>query len=163
MIQIKLEHLKLSFCTEVKDIGVQMHRHDQEQNQWIRCSLKNRRKTKLWSNNLWRHKQRKRTQGSRYIVEAKVKPSTKVQALIEAQLRAMEIKMCELNAATKRRHTIMDRVTFLKKGIHILDPKQFMWIQTKLNMIGMLKGWKIGRISMKKKTRLIKQGLFLCF
>jgi hypothetical protein len=40
----------------------------------------------------------------------------------------MEIKMCELDAATKRRHTIMDRVTFLEKGIRIPDPKQFMWI-----------------------------------
>jgi hypothetical protein len=38
-------------------------------------------------------------------------------------------------------------IHFLEKGICIPNPKQF---------IGMLKGWRIGRISVKKKTRLLK-------
>jgi hypothetical protein len=44
-----------------------------------------------------------------------------MQALIEAQLGAMEIKMCESNATVKRRGTIMDKITVLEKGICILD------------------------------------------
>jgi hypothetical protein len=31
----------------------------------------------------------------------------------------MEIVMCELDVATKRRHAIMDKVTFLERGICI--------------------------------------------
>ncbi len=70
-------------------------------------------------------------EGEDAVVEATIQPSTKVQALIETQLKVMEIERCKLDVAAKRRCTIMDRVTFLDKGICILDPKQFMWIQTK--------------------------------
>jgi len=62
------------------------------------------------------------------IVESKVQPSIKVQTLIEAQLKVMEIKMCELDVATKKRCTIMDKTTFLEKAIHIPNAKGFMWI-----------------------------------
>jgi hypothetical protein len=41
--------------------------------------------------------------------------------LIEAQLKAKEIEMHELNVAAKRKHAIMDKATFLDKGICILD------------------------------------------
>jgi len=57
------------------------------------------------------------------IVGTKVQPSTKVQILIKAQLKVMEIKMCELNVATKRRCTIMDKATLLEKVICILNVK----------------------------------------
>jgi hypothetical protein len=40
----------------------------------------------------------------------------------------MEIKMCELDVATKRRCTIMDKTTLLEKVIHIPNAKGFMWI-----------------------------------
>ncbi len=33
----------------------------------------------------------------------------------------------------KRRYTILDRNTFMEKGIKILDPKCFMWTQMKQN------------------------------
>jgi len=62
------------------------------------------------------------------IVESKVQPSIKVQTFTEAQLRVMEIKMCELDVATKRRCTIMDKTTLLEKAIHIPNVKGFMWI-----------------------------------
>jgi hypothetical protein len=57
------------------------------------------------------------------IVGTKIQPSTKVQTLIKAQLKVMEIKMCELNVATKRRRTIMDKATHLEKNICILNVK----------------------------------------
>jgi len=40
----------------------------------------------------------------------------------------MEIKMRELDVATKRRCTIMDKTTLLEKVIHIPNAKGFMWI-----------------------------------
>jgi hypothetical protein len=43
----------------------------------------------------------------------------------------MEMEQCEVEA--KRRHTILYKVTLLEKGIQILDPKRFMWTQTKQN------------------------------
>jgi hypothetical protein len=43
----------------------------------------------------------------------------------------MEIEMRESNVATKRKRAIMDRITFMEKGIHIPDLERFMWIQTK--------------------------------
>jgi hypothetical protein len=55
------------------------------------------------------------------VVMVEVQSSTEVQALIEAQLRAMEIKMCESNATAKRKCTIIDKTTLLEKDIHILD------------------------------------------
>jgi hypothetical protein len=42
----------------------------------------------------------------------------------------MEIDMTTLrDTNVRRRTTIMDRTTLLDKGIHILDPDIFMWIQ----------------------------------
>jgi hypothetical protein len=46
-----------------------------------------------------------------------------VQVSIEAQLKAMEINMNELDVVEKNRHTIMDITTFLYKGICISDLK----------------------------------------
>jgi hypothetical protein len=51
----------------------------------------------------------------------------------------------------------------LEKGIKILDlynSRGHRWNKTMTNM---LSGWRIGRILLRKKTRLLKQGLFLCF
>jgi hypothetical protein len=47
--------------------------------------------------------------------------------MAEAQRKAMEMEKHEVEAVAKRRHTILDRVTLLEKGIQILDPKRFMW------------------------------------
>ncbi len=38
-----------------------------------------------------------------------------------------------MEVITKRRCIILDRATFLEKGIKIPDPEQFMWTQTKQN------------------------------
>jgi hypothetical protein len=51
--------------------------------------------------------------------------------MVEAQQRAMEMEQCEAEA--KKIHTILDKVTFLEKGIKIPDPKRFMWTQMKQN------------------------------
>ncbi len=47
--------------------------------------------------------------------------------MAKAQRRAMEIEKCELENAMKNKRTILDIATCLEKGIHIPDPKQFMW------------------------------------
>jgi hypothetical protein len=39
----------------------------------------------------------------------------------------------EAQAVTKRRRVILDKITLLEKGIKILEPKWFMWTQTKQN------------------------------
>jgi hypothetical protein len=39
----------------------------------------------------------------------------------------MEMESRELEVVAKRRWAILDKVTFLEKGIEILDLKQFMW------------------------------------
>ncbi len=39
----------------------------------------------------------------------------------------------EAEAIVKRRRVILDRATLLEKVIKILDPKRFMWTQTKQN------------------------------
>jgi hypothetical protein len=52
MIYTKLEHLQLSFCVDIEEVGVQVIKQDQEIYQWILCTLKNKKKTKLWNNNL---------------------------------------------------------------------------------------------------------------
>jgi hypothetical protein len=43
----------------------------------------------------------------------------------------MEMEQREAKVIVKRRCAILDRVTFLEKGIKIPDPKHFMWTQTK--------------------------------
>ncbi len=51
----------------------------------------------------------------------------------------------EVKAVAKRRCAILDRTTLLKKGIKILDPKQFMWTQTKDNYdkhVERMENWK---------------------
>jgi hypothetical protein len=53
--------------------------------------------------------------------------------MVEAQRRAMEIERHESKIVAKRRCMILDRITFLKKGIKTPDPKQFMWTQMKQN------------------------------
>ncbi len=53
--------------------------------------------------------------------------------MIEAQRRLMEMEQHEMEVVVKRRCTFLDIVTFLEKGIKILDPKHFMWTQTKWN------------------------------
>jgi hypothetical protein len=75
----------------------------------------------------------------------------------------MEIKQREVEAIAKKRRAILDKVTCLEKGIKILDHERFMWTQTKHNYDKHVKQWRIGRILLQKKIRLLKQGLFLCF
>jgi len=64
--------------------------------------------------------------GEEDIVEARIRPSTKMHVLTETQLKAMEIEMCESDVATKKRHAIMDKATLMEEGIYILDPKRFI-------------------------------------
>ncbi len=45
----------------------------------------------------------------------------------------MEMEQCEAKAIAKRKHAISDKATLLEKGIKILNPKHFMWTQTKYN------------------------------
>jgi hypothetical protein len=45
----------------------------------------------------------------------------------------MEMEKHEVKGVMKKRCIILDRATFLEKGIKILDPKCFMWTQTKQN------------------------------
>jgi hypothetical protein len=45
----------------------------------------------------------------------------------------MEIQQCEVETVVKKRRAILDRTTFLEKGIQILDLQQFMWTQMKQN------------------------------
>jgi len=58
----------------------------------------------------------------------------------------MEIDMVAPRVAdVKRRATMLDRATLLEKGIHILDPDRFMWIQTKKKYdkhVDRLENWK---------------------
>jgi hypothetical protein len=43
--------------------------------------------------------------------------------MAKAQQKAMQMEKRESKAITKKRHTILDKATLLKKGIKILDPK----------------------------------------
>ncbi len=45
----------------------------------------------------------------------------------------MEIQQCEVETVVKKRRAILDRTTFLEKGIQILDLQQFMWTLMKQN------------------------------
>ncbi len=66
-------------------------------------------------------------------VQVEVQQAIKVQAMAEAQWRVMEMEKHEAKGVMKKRCIILDRATFLEKGIKILDPKCFMWTQTKQN------------------------------
>jgi hypothetical protein len=55
------------------------------------------------------------------------------------------MEQCEAEAIVKKRHVILDKATFLEKGIKILDPEQFMWTQTKQNNdkhVKWMENWK---------------------
>jgi len=57
----------------------------------------------------------------------------------------MEIEKSELENIVKRRCVILDKITLLEKGIKILDPKRFMWTQTKQNYnkhVEWMENWK---------------------
>jgi hypothetical protein len=65
--------------------------------------------------------------------------------MVDAQRKEMEIERCDLEVIAKKRHVILDKVTLLKKGIKILNPKQFMWTQTKQNYdrhVERMENWK---------------------
>jgi hypothetical protein len=53
--------------------------------------------------------------------------------MVEAQWRVIEMEQCEVEMVMKIRCAILDRTTFMEKGIKILNPKQLMWTQTKHN------------------------------
>jgi hypothetical protein len=55
-------------------------------------------------------------------VQMEVEQATEVEAMVKAQQKVMEMKRCESKAIAKKRHTILDKATFLKKGIKILNP-----------------------------------------
>jgi len=57
----------------------------------------------------------------------------------------MEQHEVEAEVIAKRKHTILDRVTLLEKGIKIPDPKCFMWTQMKQNYdkhVEQIENWK---------------------
>ncbi len=61
--------------------------------------------------------------GEEEVGEVGTQPSIKVQVLPKAQLRVVEIEICESNVASKKRRAIMDKVTLLEKVIRIPNPK----------------------------------------
>lgn len=78
-------------------------------------------------------------------MQVEVQQSTEVQAMAEAQQRAMEIDKHELKTITKKRCAILDKATLLEKGIKIPNLKQFMWTQTKQNYdkyVEQMENWK---------------------
>ncbi len=99
-----------------------------------------------------------------HISVREVQQSIEVQMMAKARQREMELERCELEIVAKRRHAILNKATLLEKGIKILDLDQLMWTckQNRI-MISMLSGWRTGRILLRKKTKLLQQGLFLCF
>jgi len=62
-----------------------------------------------------------------------VQQAKEVQANAEAQRWVMETERREAEVVMKRRHVILDKAKLLEKGTKILDPKHFMWTQTKKN------------------------------
>ncbi len=66
-------------------------------------------------------------------VQVEGQQATKVQVMAKAQQRAMEMERHELEAITRKIHTMLDKVTLLNKGIKIINPEQLMWTQTKQN------------------------------
>ncbi len=66
-------------------------------------------------------------------VQVEGQQATKVQMMAKAQQRTMEMERHELEAIPRKIHTMLDKVTFLNKGIKILNLEQFMWTQTKQN------------------------------
>jgi hypothetical protein len=68
----------------------------------------------------------------------------------------MEIKSHELEVKVKRRRAILNIFTPLEKGIKIPYLEQFMWTQMKQNYDRHVERMEIGRILLRKKTRLLK-------
>ncbi len=66
------EHLQQSYPEDGKEVRVQISKQDQKLHQWISYTFKNRMKKKVWSNELWKNKQRKK--GKRKVLEAKMQP-----------------------------------------------------------------------------------------
>jgi hypothetical protein len=66
-------------------------------------------------------------------VQVEVQQDTKVQLMVKAQQRVMEMERQASKAVARRRCAILNKTTFLEKGIKILDPDRFMWTQMKQN------------------------------
>jgi hypothetical protein len=49
--------------------------------------------------------------------------------MVEAYQRVMEMERRESEVLAKKRCVILEKTTFMEKGIKILDLKQFMWTQ----------------------------------
>jgi hypothetical protein len=65
--------------------------------------------------------------------------------MAKAQQKVMEMERHEVETIAKRRHAILDKVSFLEKGIKILDFEQFMWTQTKQKYdkhVEQMENWK---------------------
>ncbi len=69
----------------------------------------------------------------------------------------------EVEAVVRRKGTIMDRATLLEKGIKILDLSYSYGHRQNKSMTNIWSGWRTRRILLRRKTGLLKQGLFLCF
>jgi hypothetical protein len=60
-------------------------------------------------------------------VQVEVQQATKVQEMVEAHRRAMEMEKCESEVVVKKKNTILNKATLMEKGIKIPNLKQFMW------------------------------------
>jgi hypothetical protein len=76
--------------------------------------------------------------------------------IAKTQQRAMKIERHESEAIAQRKCAILNIPTLLEKGIKIsILSDSCGHIQNK-TMIGMLNGWKIGRILLRKNIGLLK-------
>ncbi len=87
----RLGTFAVEFLEDPKEVGVQMNKKDQELHQWIRCTLKNQMKTKVWSSDMWKDVE------DEDVFEVGMQPQTKVQPSV------MEIDMIALGATKARR------------------------------------------------------------
>jgi len=91
--------------------------------------LKNSRKTKLWNNIFVETQTPQKAIREENIVEAqeqlsievqvKLQQATTVQEMAKTQQKVMEMERHESKIIMKRKRTILDSVTFLKKSIKI--------------------------------------------
>jgi hypothetical protein len=63
----------------------------------------------------------------------------------------------------RKRCAILEKITLLEKGIKIHTLSDSCGHKRNKTMTNMWSGWRTRRILLRKKTRLLKQGLFLCF
>jgi len=75
-------------------------------------------------------------------MQVEVHQVTKVQAMVKAQQRAMEMERHELEVRVKKRHTILGKATLLKKGIKILNHNDSCGHKRNKIMTNMLNEWK---------------------